>query len=62
MTIKRHDTDVMVLSLAKAYDFHGCLLFSGSNNIKITELGIKLGQEKYQPILGLHIILQDVTA
>ena len=44
--IKSPDTDVMVLSLAKSKDFHGCLLLfmtgSGSNNriINITELGI----------------------
>ena len=31
---------------------------SGSNNriINITELGIKLGQEKSQAIIGLHIV------
>ena len=51
----------MVLSLTKSHDFHGCLLFfmtqSSSNNriINITELGIKVGQEKCQAILGLHI-------
>ena len=51
VTIKSPDTDVMVLSLAKFQDFHGCLLFfmagSGSNNriINITELEIMLGQE-----------------
>ena len=62
VTIKSPDTDVMLLSLAKSQDFHGCLLYfmtgSGSNNriIKITELGIKLGQEKCQAILGLHIL------
>ena len=61
MTINRPDTDVMVLSLAKFQDFHGCLLVfmtgSVSNNriINITELGIKLGQEKCQSILGLYI-------
>ena len=61
MTIKSPDTDVMVLLLEKSHDFHGCLLLfmtgSGSNNriINITELGIKLGQEKCQPIPGLHI-------
>ena len=43
----------MVLSLVKSQDFHGCLLLfetgSSINNkiINITELGIKLGQEKY---------------
>ena len=48
--IKSSDTDVMVLSLAKYYDFYRCLLLFmtgfGSNNIiiNITELGIKLGQ------------------
>ena len=39
-------------------EFRCLLLFmtgSGINNINITELGIKLGQEKCQPILGLHI-------
>ena len=52
VTIKSPDTDVMVLSLAKSQDFHSFLLLfmtgSGSNNkiINITELGIKLGQEK----------------
>ena len=67
VTIKHPDTDVMVLSLAKSQYFHGChLLFmtgSGCNNriINITELGIKVGQEKCQAILGLHI-LQDVIA
>ena len=61
VTIKSPDTDVMVLSLAKYRDFHGCLLLfmtgSGSNNriINITELGIKGGQKKCQAILGLHI-------
>ena len=41
--------------------FHGCPLllmtWSGSNNIiiNITELGTKVGQEKCQAILGLHI-------
>ena len=61
VTIKSPATDVMVLSLAKSKDFHGCLLLfmtgSGSNNriINITELGIKLGQDKCQAILGLHI-------
>ena len=51
----------MVLSLAKSQYFHGCLLLfmtgSGSNNrvINITELGIKVGQEKCQAILGQHI-------
>ena len=61
VTIKSPDTDVMVLPLAKSQDFHGCLLLfmtrSGSNNriINITELGIKVGQEKCQAILGLHI-------
>ena len=61
VTIKRPDTDGMVLSMTKFLDFHSCLLLlmtgSGSNNriIKITELGIKLGQEKCQTILGLHI-------
>ena len=60
VTIKSPDTDVMVLSLAKSQDVHGCLLLfmivSDSNNriINITELGIKLGQEKCQFILGLH--------
>ena len=59
--IKSPDTYVMVLSLAKSQDFHGCLLLfmtgSGSNNriITITELEIKVGQEKCQAILGLHI-------
>ena len=59
LTIKR--PDVIILSLAKSQDFHGCLLLSmigyGSNNriIKFTELGIKLGQEKCQAIIGLHI-------
>ena len=49
VTIKSPDTYVMVLSLAKSQDFHGCLLLfmtgSGSNNriINITELEIKLG-------------------
>ena len=62
VTIKSPDTDVMLLSLAKSQDFHGCLLHfmtgSSSNNriINITELGIKLGQEKCQAILGLHIL------
>ena len=61
MTIKSPDTDVMVLSIAKSQYFHDCLLLfmtgSGSNNriINITELGIKVGQEKCQAILGLHI-------
>ena len=61
VTIKSPDRDGMVLSLAKSQDFHDCLLFfmtgSGSNNriINITELEIKLGQEKCQAILGLHI-------
>ena len=61
VTIKSPDTDIMVLFLAKSRDFHGCLLLfmtgSGSNNriINITELGIKLGQEKNKAILGLHI-------
>ena len=53
VNIKSLDTDVMVRSLAKSQDFHGCLLLfmtgSGSNN------RIKLGQEKCQDILGLHI-------
>ena len=62
VTIKNPDRDVMVLSLAKSQDFHGCLLLfmtgSSSNNriINITELGIKLGQEKRQAIPGLHIL------
>ena len=61
VTIKSTDTYVMVLSLAKFQDFHGCLLLfmtgSCSKNriFNITELGIKLGQEKCQAILGLHI-------
>ena len=61
VTIKNSNTDVMVLSLAKSQDFHGCLLLfmtvSGSNNriINITELQIKLGQEKCQASPGLHI-------
>ena len=61
VTIKSPNTDVMVLSLAKSQEFHGCLLLfmagSGSNNriINNTELGIKLGQEKCQAIVGLHI-------
>ena len=61
VTIKSPDTDVMVLSLAKSQDFHVCLLLfmtrSSSNNriINITELEIKLGQEKCQASLGLHI-------
>ena len=61
VTIKSPDTDVMVLSLAKSQYFHDCLLLymtgSGSNNIiiYITEFGIKVGQEKCQAILGLHI-------
>ena len=59
LTIK--SPDIIVLSLAKSQDFHGCLLLFmteyGSNNriINITELGIKLGQEKCQAIIGLHI-------
>ena len=67
VTIESPDRDGMVLSLAKSQDFHGCLLFfmtgSGSNNriIKITELGIKVGQEKCQAILGLHIF-ESITA
>ena len=61
VTIKSPDTDVMVLSLAKSQDLHGCLLLfktgSGSNDriINITELGIKVGQDKCQAILWLHI-------
>ena len=67
VTIKMPDTDVMVLSLAKFQDFHGCLLLfmtgSGSNNriINITELGLKVGQEKCQAILGLHIFTGCVS-
>ena len=61
VSIKSPDTDAVVISLAKSHDFHGCLLLfmtgSGSNNriINITELGIKLGQETFQAIIGLHI-------
>ena len=61
VTIKSPDTYVMVLSLAKSQDFQCCLLLfvtgSGSNNriINITELGIKVGQEKCKAILGLNI-------
>ena len=61
VTIRSPDTDVMVLPLEKSQDAHGYLLLfmtgSGSSNriINITELGIKLGQEKCYAILGLHI-------
>ena len=57
VTIKSPDTDVMVLSLAKSQDVHGFMTGSGSNNriINITELEIKLGQEKCQASPGLHI-------
>ena len=60
VTIKKPDTDVMVLAYAKSHDFHGCLLLfmtgSDRNNriINVTELGINLGQEKFWAILGLH--------
>ena len=43
VTIKRPDTDVMVLSLAKSQGFHGCLLLF-NRIINITEFGIKVGQ------------------
>ena len=60
-TIKSPNTDVMLPSLAKSHDFNSCLLIfmegSDSSNriINITQLGIKLGQEKCQAILGLCI-------
>ena len=49
VSIKNPDRDVMVLSLAKSKDFHGCLLLfmtgSSSNNriINITELVMAVG-------------------
>ena len=61
VVIKSPDTDVMILSVAKSHDFHECVLLfltgTGIDNriINITEVGMKLGREKCQGILGLHI-------
>lgn len=61
VVIKSPDTDVFILSLAVAHEFHGCdlLFLTGSGNsrriVNVSEIAKRYTPEECKAILGMHV-------